>query len=211
MVTATRPSPVILKELALPVGGDKERMTVYINDMAMFLPNAPVSNEDIEDVLGKIDGVPSRVKRIVLKNNGIQFRHYAIDPHTGASTHTNAELAAEAVRRLKPFDSFTPDKIECLCCGTTSPDLLLPGHGLMVQGELGLPPCEVITGAGICLSAMIAFKYAYLNIDAGFTQNAVCVGSELASSFMKSDFFSTRFGSVAAGGLDRLSGFCRRI
>lgn len=170
-------------------------MTVYINDMAMFLPNAPVSNDDIEDILGKIDGVPSRLKRKVLKSNGIQFRHYAIDPDTGMPTHTNAQLSAEAVRRLKPFDGFTPDQIECLCCGTTSPDLLLPGHALMVQGELGLPPCEVMTGAGICLSGMIAFKYAYMNIATGMSQNAVCVGSELSSSFMKSDFFSARFRS----------------
>ena len=166
-------------------------MNVYINDMAVFLPNAPVSNDAIESVLGKIDGYPSRLKRTVLKNNGIQFRHYAIDPGTGQMTHTNAQLAAEAVKRLKPYGEFTTDHIECLCCGTTSPDLLLPGHGLMVQGELSLPPCEVITGAGICLSGMIAFKYAYMNIATGMSQNAVCVGSELSSSFMRASFFST--------------------
>lgn len=165
-------------------------MSVYINDMATFLPNAPVSNDAIEDVLGKIDGYPSRLKRTVLKNNGIHFRHYAIDPVTGRMTHTNAQLAAEAVRRLKPFGESAADHIQCLCCGTTSPDLLLPGHGLMVQGELGLPPCEVITGAGICLSGMIAFKYAYMNIATGMSENAVCVGSELSSSFMRSSFFS---------------------
>jgi len=159
--------------------------------MATFLPNAPVSNDAIEDVLGRIDGYPSRLKRTVLKNNGINFRHYAIDPKTGQMTHTNAQLAAEAVKRLKPYGDFTTDHIQCLCCGTTSPDLLLPGHGLMVQGELGLPPCEVITGAGICLSGMIAFKYGYMNIATGMSRNAVCVGSELSSSFMRSSFFST--------------------
>jgi 3-oxoacyl-[acyl-carrier-protein] synthase III len=166
-------------------------MNVYINDMTAFLPNAPVSNDAIEDVLGRIDGYPSRLKRTVLKNNGIKNRYYAIDPDTGGMTHTNAQLAAEAVKRLKPFDDYATDIIQCLCCGTTSPDLLLPGHGLMVQGELGLPPCEVITGAGICLSGMIAFKYAYMNIATGMSENAVCVGSELSSSFMRSSFFST--------------------
>jgi 3-oxoacyl-[acyl-carrier-protein] synthase-3 len=166
-------------------------MSVYINDVAAFLPNAPVSNDAIEDVLGRIDGYPSRLKRTVLKNNGINSRYYAIDPKTGKMTHTNAQLAAEAVRRLKPYGEFTTDNIQCLCCGTTSPDLLLPGHGLMVQGELRLPPCEVITGAGICLSGMIAFKYAYMNIATGMSENAVCVGSELSSSYMRSSFFAT--------------------
>ncbi len=58
-------------------------MNVYINDMTAFLPNAPVSNDAIEDVLGRIDGYPSRLKRTVLKNNGIKNRYYAIDPDTG--------------------------------------------------------------------------------------------------------------------------------
>ena len=166
-------------------------MNVYINDMAMFMPNAPVSNDEIEDVLGRIDKVPSRTRRIVLKTNGIKRRFYAIDRATGDLTHSNARLAAEAVLRLQPYDGFKPADIECLCCGTTSPDLLFPGHALMVQGELKLPPCETITAAGICISSMIAFKYAYMNIATGMSSNAVAVGSELASSYMRSKFFSS--------------------
>jgi 3-oxoacyl-[acyl-carrier-protein] synthase III len=169
-------------------------MSVYINDISMFLPNTPVNNDDIETVLGKIDGFPSRAKRIVLKNNGIKERYYAICRETGELTHTNAQLAAEAVRRLKPYEGFLPDHIECLCCGTTSPDLLFPGHALMVQGELGLAPCEAITTAGICASGMIALKYAFMNIATGMSQNAVAVGSELSSSFMRSAFFSAKPG-----------------
>ncbi len=165
-------------------------MHVYINDMAVFLPNPPVSNDAIESVLGKINGFPSRARRLVLKNNGITTRYYAICPETGRPTHTNAQLAAEAVQRLRPSAGFTPKDIECLCCGTTSPDLLLPGHALMVQGELGLPPCEIMTAAGICMSGMLAFKYAYMNVAMGFSRNAVAVGSELSSSFMRSTFFS---------------------
>ena len=44
-------------------------MDVYINDLAIFLPNDPINNEEIENVLGKINNIRSRVKRIVLKNN----------------------------------------------------------------------------------------------------------------------------------------------
>jgi 3-oxoacyl-[acyl-carrier-protein] synthase-3 len=170
-------------------------MNVYINDMSMWLPNSPVGNDDIETVLGKIDGFSSRAKRIVLKNNGITQRYYAINRETGALTHTNAQLAAEAVNRLAPYEGFTPNQIECLCCGTTSPDLLFPGHALMVVGELGLPPVEAVTTAGICASGMIALKYAFMNIATGMSQNAVAVGSELSSSFMRSAFFSTKPGS----------------
>jgi 3-oxoacyl-[acyl-carrier-protein] synthase III len=164
-------------------------MNVYINDIGIYLPGEGVSNEEIEAVLGKIDNIPSRAKRIVLKNNGIQTRYYAIDRESGALTHTNAQLVAEAVRALSPHEGFTPDAIECLCCGTTSPDLLFPGHALMVLGELGLPPVEAVSTAGICISGMTAFKYAYMNVATGMSANAVATGSELSSSFMRSRFF----------------------
>jgi len=165
-------------------------MSVFINRFSAFLPNAPVTNNDIESVLGQVDHLPSRVKRIVLKNNGIQKRHYALDRDTQALTHTNAQLAAEAVRGLAGDPGFSLSDIQCLCCGTTSPDLLFPGHALMVLGELGLPPVEAVTTAGICISGMTALKYAYMNVATGMSENAVSVGSELSSSFMRSKYFN---------------------
>ena len=164
-------------------------MEVYINDIAAFLPNEPVSNDEIEQVLGKIHNIPSRIKNRVLKSNGIEKRYYAIDRKTGKLNYTNAQLTAEAVRRLKPYENFSVNDIQCLCCGTSMADLILPGHGLMVQGELGMSPCEVITTTGICLSGITSFKAAYANVALQLSDNAVATGSELASSLLRSNFF----------------------
>lgn len=160
-------------------------MTVYITDMATFLPNDPIDNIQIEQLLGMVNQLPSRTRRIILRNNKIENRYYAVDPTTGAFTHTNAQLAAEAIRRLKPQDNFTPAQIECLCCGTSSPDQLMPGHASMVHGELGGAPLEAISTAGICLAGISALKYAWMNVASGQSRNAVATGSELASSFMR--------------------------
>ncbi len=165
-------------------------MDVYINDLAVFLPNDAVGNDEIEEVLGKVNDIPSRVKRIVLRNNKIRSRHYAIDPGTGRLTHTNAELAAQAVRRLAPHEGFQLNEIECLACGTTCGDLLFPGHALMVLGELGIPECDAVTTHGICIAGMTAFKYAFMNVATGSSDNAVAAASELASSFMRAKFFT---------------------
>lgn len=164
-------------------------MTVYINDISAFLPNDPVDNDHIQDIIGRIHDLPSRIKNRVLANNKIEKRYYAIDPATGRLTHTNAQLTAEAVRRLKPYTGYSIDDIQCLCCGTTTPDLIAPGHGLMVHGELGSPPCEVVSTAGICLCGIAALKYAFMNVALGFSDNAVATGSELASSLIRSKFF----------------------
>ena len=165
-------------------------MDVFINDVSAFLPNDPVTNDAIEAVLGKVNGIGSKAKRIVLNSNQIKQRYYALDPESGRLTHTNAQLTAEAIRKLRPYAGFTPDHIECLCCGTTSPDLMFPGHALMVQGELGLEACEAVTTSGICLSGMTAFKYAFLNVAAGLVSNAVAAGSELSSSYMRARFLT---------------------
>lgn len=45
---------------------------VFITKVSAFLPNEPVLNEDMESYLGKIGGIPSRVKSIVLRQNGIK-------------------------------------------------------------------------------------------------------------------------------------------
>jgi 3-oxoacyl-[acyl-carrier-protein] synthase-3 len=151
----------------------------YITRSAVCLPNAPVENDDIESVLGMIAGKPSRARRIVLRNNGIRQRYYAIDPNTGQATHTNARLTAEAVRGLQ-----VAGEIDCLVTGTTMPDQLMPNHGVMVHGELGIPACEVVSTAGVCVAGITALKYAYLAILAGQAKNAVATGSEQASAVL---------------------------
>lgn len=45
---------------------------VYINKISSFLPNEPVENTEMEDVLGMINNKPSRSRRIILKSNGIK-------------------------------------------------------------------------------------------------------------------------------------------
>ncbi len=165
-------------------------MNAFITAVSAFLPGQPVHNDDLERYLGKADRIAARTRQIILAGNGIETRHYAIDPETGATTHSNARLAAEAVRRLVPAGSKPSGNfIECLCCGTSSPDQLMPGHASMVHGELGIGPCEVVSTAGICLSGITALKYGAMSVAQGLGARAVATGSELASTFMRTSFF----------------------
>lgn len=165
-------------------------MPVYINDLGRFLPNAPVDNAHIEDILGVVGARPSRAKRITLRNNGIVLRHYAIDPLTGLATHTNAKLTAEAVRAVLARAGRTLAECDVLACGTSSPDQFKPAHANMVHGELGEARLEVATSAGVCSAGMAALKYAFLSVRAGEARRAISTGSELASSFMAARNFT---------------------
>lgn len=161
---------------------------VYINDIAAFLPNEPVSNDEMEQVLGCINGQRSRARALVLRNNGIRQRYYAIDKQTGELRYSNAQLTAEAVRRLSG-NGFHLEQMQTLSCGTSSPDQLMPGHGVMVHGELGINACEVNSSAGICTAGVAALKYAWMAVLSGNSEHAVATGSELASTFMQAKNF----------------------
>jgi 3-oxoacyl-[acyl-carrier-protein] synthase III len=163
--------------------------SAYITGLGVFLPNEPVNNEEMENVLGLINGKPSRCKNRILKNNGIKSRYYAIAPQTGKQTHTNAQLTAEAVRTLSKNSNFPLEEIECLVCGTSSPDQIVPNHALMVHGDIKCPPCEVVSTSGVCCSGMTAFKYGYMSVYSGLTKNAVTTGSELVSNQFRAKFF----------------------
>ena len=149
---------------------------VYVTRTAAFMPLAPVGNDEMESVLGMVGGRPSKARRIVLRNNGIQHRHYALDRVTGQPVMSNAEMAAKAVLALGEVG-----KVDCLAAATSRPDQLMPGHGVMVHGVLNWPHLEVVSLAGICLAGAAAFKYAWLSVRAGDAQRAVAVASELAS------------------------------
>lgn len=164
----------------------KNMIDVYINAVSSFLPNEAVDNANIENVLGQIGERASRAKRVVLKSNKILTRYYAIDPKTGKTTHTNAELTSNAVEALGRENL---ENLELLVCGTTIADQLMPNHALMVHGELGLNPLEVVSTAGICLSGATALKYAYTSIKSGEVSSAVSTGSENASASMRAKHF----------------------
>ena len=163
-------------------------MDVFITKASRFLPNDPVENDDMETFLGMVDGKPSKARRVILRRNGIKQRYYALDKD-GNVTHTNVQMAANAVRGLLD-DQLTIDDIDLLSCGTGSPEQLIPSHGVMVHGELGgKKHMEVVSFAGSCCSGADALKYAYMAVKLGLSKNAVAVASERSSAWMRASYF----------------------
>lgn len=161
---------------------------VFITKASRFLPNDPVENDDMEVFLGMVDGKPSKARRVILRRNGIKQRYYALDKD-GNVTHTNVQMAANAVRGLLD-DQLTIDDIDLLSCGTGSPEQLIPSHGVMVHGELGgKKHMEVVSFAGSCCSGADALKYAYMAVKLGLSKNAVAVASERSSAWMRASYF----------------------
>jgi 3-oxoacyl-[acyl-carrier-protein] synthase-3 len=164
----------------------------YITGWGVCLPNAPVDNEGIEDVLGRLERQSAAVKRRVLMNNGITGRYYAIDPATGNATHTNAQLTADAIRAVARNADFSLSELQTLSCGTSSADQIIPSHASMVHAELDSPPCDVAFFSGVCASGVSALKYGYMNVLTGMADNAIVTGSELASPSLRASHFQSQ-------------------
>jgi 3-oxoacyl-[acyl-carrier-protein] synthase-3 len=163
---------------------------VFITRTSSFLPNKPVSNDEMEIYLGLINDQASKMKSLVLRNNGIKTRYYALDEN-GVHTHTNAQLTALAVKQL--FDK-NPDELKeitLMSCGTSSPDQMMPSHGVETHGMLpNSSNMEVITPSGNCCSGMHALKYNYMATRAGMATKSVAAASERMSRVMHADTFN---------------------
>jgi len=178
---------------------------VYITSVSKFLPNLPVSNEDMERYLGQINSKPSRTKRIVLKQNGIKCRYYALDEDQKI-THTNAELAFLSIRKLFQ-DEIIPGDIDVMACATGNPDQLLPSHASMVHGLMKNKPMELYSASGVCLTCLQALKISYLAVLAGISSKAICSTSELASPTLLSKNYEEEYEHCSQVGKDPYMAF----
>ncbi len=176
----------------------------YITTTGAFLPGEPVDNDSIEDVLGVVNGKPSKLKKRILSSNGIITRHYALDREQ-RSTHQNRDLATAAARECLSNAEIDDKAIDLLAVASTQGDLPLPGLASLVQAELGIGPLEIITTHGVCSASMMALKSAFNQVKLGEKKNALVVASEMASRLLK----KSRYEAVSNLRVDLESEFLR--
>ncbi|MEO1033916.1 MAG: 3-oxoacyl-[acyl-carrier-protein] synthase III C-terminal domain-containing protein [Pseudomonadota bacterium] len=168
-------------------------MNAYITATGAHLPGPPINNDEIENVLGLVDGKPSRLKKRILKANGIKTRHYALNGGH-ETTDSVPGMGAKAAHQALSASHVDTHDIRMLSCATTQGDFVAPGFASLMQAELGIPRVEIHTTHGICSSSLMAVKAAANTIRLGEQPNALVVASELASRLFK----HTRY--EAAGG-----------
>jgi 3-oxoacyl-[acyl-carrier-protein] synthase-3 len=155
----------------------------YITSLGKFLPGDPIPVSDVDEYIGAVGA--SDVRDLVIKNSGIQTRHYAIDKEQ-QTTYSNGQLAAGAIERAVAGSSIELDDIDLLAVATSAGDYHSPALANMVQGDLLNHPCEVVANNGLCACGMMSMKAAFMSVNAGEHSNAVAVGSELVSRQFKS-------------------------
>ena len=164
---------------------------VYLESAGYFMPGEPVSNEEMDDYIAPLNRASGRIKARILAENGIQKRYYAIDKE-GATRHSNAQMAAGAIRDCLARTGRGLDEVTLLAAGSSGGDLLMPGLAGMVQGELAAPPMETLSAHGICAAGVAAIQAAAQGLELGGHTRALAVASEMPSRLFKRSRFAAQ-------------------
>lgn len=157
---------------------------VYVTATAQCLPGEPIGNDAMADHIGRLTPDAERFGRLILRQNRIRSRYYAIRPD-GSSDWTVAKLAGQAVRSLMDGAEIDRRDVGFLATATTQNDLMVPGLASGVHAEAGLPPIEIASLQSVCASSMMALKAAALQVAAGEHRAAIAVGAEFSSRYFR--------------------------
>lgn len=164
---------------------------VFITGSAAHLPGPPIGNDGMEARLGFVGGRPSALGRRALRWNGIETRHYALNPDGRAAT-SNAAMCADAVAGALEEAGRHIGALGFLAAAATQGDLLVPGHASMVHGELaerGAGPMELASFQSVCASSLMAAKAAWLNVRCGEHALAAACAGEFSSRWFRPSFY----------------------
>lgn len=156
----------------------------YITGSAQFLPGPPIGNSEMGNYIGQLSAESDRLGRLVLRQNRIRSRHYAIRPD-GTSDWTLAKLGGQVVQALMAECEVNARAIGYLATATTQNDLLVPGLASGVHAASGLPPLEIANLQSVCASAMMALKSTALQIRLGEHRAGIALGAEFASRYFR--------------------------
>jgi len=164
---------------------------VYLESAGYFMPGEPIPNERMDAYIAPLNRMSERIKRRILAENGILTRHYAIDAE-GVTQHTNAQLAAGAIRDCMRRGGAELSRVSMLASGSSGGDTLMPGFANMIQGELAAQPMETHSVHGICAAGVSAIQAAAQGIELGAHRSALAVASEMPSRLFKRSRFAAR-------------------
>jgi 3-oxoacyl-[acyl-carrier-protein] synthase-3 len=133
-----------------------------------FAPAKVVTNADLEKIVDTSD-------EWIRSRSGIERRHIA-EP-----SQTTADLAEQASRAAMEAAGVGPEDIDFIVVGTTTPDLVFPNVGCILQDRLGIHGCPAFSLEAACSGFIYALSVADKFVSSGQAKCALVVGAETLS------------------------------
>lgn len=130
-----------------------------------YLPEKVLTNFDLEKMVDTTD-------EWIRTRTGVERRHCV------APDQTTSDMCVEAARVAMESAGIGPADIDMVIIGTTSPDLIFPNVGTLVQHRLGIPACPAVSMEAACTGFIYALTTADKFIKAGDVTRALVIGAE---------------------------------
>jgi 3-oxoacyl-[acyl-carrier-protein] synthase III len=130
-----------------------------------YLPKKILTNAELEKLVDTSDDW-------IRTRTGIEQRHVA------AEGETTTDLAEHASRRAILDAGICAADIDLICVGTTTPDLVFPNVGTLLQDRLGIHGCPAFSLEAACTGFMYALSVADKFVRLGESKCALVVGAE---------------------------------
>jgi 3-oxoacyl-[acyl-carrier-protein] synthase-3 len=136
-----------------------------------YLPAQVLTNKDLES---RVDTTAEWIR----SRTGIERRHIA------APEETSSSLGEHAARRALKAAGLTPADVDFIVVGTTTPDLIFPNTGTLLQERLGIHGCPAFSLETACSGFVYALSIADKFVRLGEAKCALVVGVECLSRFI---------------------------
>ena len=142
-----------------------------IAGVGSYLPDRILSNDEISRMVDTSDSW-------IRERTGIRQRHIA------AEGETTCDLAEKASRRAIEQAGLTPDDIDLIIVGTTTPDFTFPSTATLLQARLGVSGGASFDVQAVCSGFIYGLSIADNFIARGQAKTVLVVGAETMSRIL---------------------------
>jgi 3-oxoacyl-[acyl-carrier-protein] synthase-3 len=133
-----------------------------------YAPKRILSNADLAKMVETNDAW-------IVQRSGIRERHIADE------TEATSDLALKAAQQAIERANLVPEDIEFIAVGTTTPDMIFPSVGNILQHRLGCKRVGSIDMLAACAGSIYSLSIGAQFIQTGKYRRVLCVGAETLS------------------------------
>jgi 3-oxoacyl-[acyl-carrier-protein] synthase-3 len=133
-----------------------------------YLPERVLTNAELEKLVDTTD-------EWIRERTGIERRHVA------AEGEATSDLAERAARKAMEAAGVTAADVDFVVVGTTTPDLVFPNVGCLVQRRLGIRGTPAFSVEAACSGFIYALSVADRFVATGAAKCALVIGAETLS------------------------------
>ena len=154
-----------------PPAGRRFIRPVKIAALATYVPRRVMTNAELEKLVETSDAW-------IRQRTGIRERH-VVDPGVGTS-----DLAVPAATQAIAQAGLTPDDIDLIVVGTTTPDMMFPSTACLIQHKIGALHAWGFDLGAACSGFTYALTAAAALVSTGGQRHALAIGADVMTSIL---------------------------